>query len=67
MWESCEHLYRHLETKRIEDSKFDKDKRMQGTYYICIDRFYCQKCLNIKEIKQEQYVKVGDVIPELFR
>jgi len=64
---SCEHLFRHLETKRLKESKFNNDKQMEGTYYICIDRFYCQKCLDIKEVRESEYIKVFNKIPKWFR
>ena len=64
---TCQHLYRHLDTKRLEISKFNKDKQLQGTSYICIDRFYCQRCLDIKEVRKEEYVKTLGIIPEWAR
>ena len=67
MSSSCEHLYRHLETQRLKDSKFTKDKQLIGTNYIRLDRFYCQKCLDIQEIRKEEYVGMYNLIPEWAR
>jgi hypothetical protein len=46
--ENCEHKFVHLET--IKKDKYDRD----CVSYLRIDRFYCEKCLEQKEIRKEE-------------
>jgi len=45
----CDHVYRHLET--------NKHTEYEGWHHLWVkvDRFYCEKCLEIKVKKQEVY------------
>ena len=45
---NCDHKFVHLET--IRKDKYDRD----CTDYLRIDRFYCEKCLEQKEIRKEE-------------
>lgn len=47
--DNCEHKFVHLETIKKYDSGGYQ------TRWICIDRFFCEKCLCEKEIKKEEY------------
>lgn len=47
---SCEHDFRHLDT-------IYKTKHISYTYsntYTRLDRFYCSRCLEIKEVVKEE-------------
>lgn len=44
----CNHLFRYLETRKHQESNGST-----GTW-TKIDRFYCEKCLEIKVIKQKE-------------
>lgn len=44
----CVHDFNHL------DSNYFYDRRANCFYWYRIDRFYCRKCVNIKEIKKEE-------------
>ena len=47
----CEHKFVHLETIR-------KDYYDSGcTHFLRIDRFYCEKCLEEKEVKKESWCR----------
>ena len=45
----CEHKFVHLDTirKNYADG--------WGTNWILVDRFYCEKCLEEKEVKKEKW------------
>lgn len=55
----CNHKYVHLETAKWIDSS--------GTYnngFFRIDRFFCEKCLDRKEVKKSEWCRET---PEWFR
>jgi hypothetical protein len=47
--EHCDHKWVHLETH-----KETKTYNSYSCVYIKIDRFFCEKCLETKEIKREE-------------
>ena len=49
MKEKCEHKWVFLETKRIYDHQGYNDN------FVRIDRFYCEKCLEQKDVRREGY------------
>jgi hypothetical protein len=47
---NCDHKFVHLDTTRWTD--------MSGTYaigFFKVDRFFCEKCLEQKEVKKEAW------------
>jgi len=64
----CEHIYKHLETRKLINGDLNyKEKSVNGNTYIKTYTFYCQKCLDIIDIRKEVYIKTGERIPEWFR
>ena len=47
----CEHKWVHLDTKK--SSQYDSWQ----TKWTVIDRFYCEKCMEIVLKKQEEYLR----------
>lgn len=47
----CSHKYVHLETIKQKGERASIGLNY-GKQWIRIDRFFCEKCLNIKEIKK---------------
>ena len=55
----CNHKYVHLETIRYTD-----DSGAYRTGFIKIDRFFCEHCLEQREIKKEEWSRET---PEWYR
>ena len=47
----CEHKYIHLDTDKYQQNVGFQNK------YLRIDRFYCEKCTDIKIVKKEGYAR----------
>ena len=56
---SCEHDFRHIGTSYI-----CKYREFGNTTYTRVDRFYCSKCLENKEVVKEEYSRET---PDWFR
>lgn len=48
---NCDHKFVHLET--IRKDRYDN----YCTHFLRIDRFYCEKCLQEKEVKKEDWCR----------
>lgn len=53
--ENCEHKFIHLETV-----KYSEQAGRNSVNYICLDRFFCEKCLEPKETKKTHYAENRD-------
>jgi hypothetical protein len=47
----CSHEYEHLDTQRQRDSSGYQE------HFTRIDFFYCKKCLDMKDVKREDYAR----------
>ncbi len=56
---SCEHDFRHIDTSYI-----GKYREFGNTTYTRVDRFYCSKCLENKEVVKEENSRE---MPEWFK
>lgn len=59
---NCEHKFVHLDTIKRKIDEYPS----YGNTYIRIDTFYCEKCLETKEVKKEKYVGYRGSIPDWY-
>lgn len=55
----CEHQYRF-----IKNESYYQEASRYSNKYISIDYFYCEKCLDQKQVKKQETVGLHEIVPD---